>query len=205
MQLQIFALKQKYILQNSIFVETKFVNKTLEQYDHATNQCKSIFSKKNKDYGSAWRILRPSSVTDQIFIKANRIRTIEESGENQVGESVDNEYIGIVNYCVMALIQLEKDDYEPEDIAHDELIGSYDQKIKEAKDLMETKNADYGEVWRDMRRSSITDLILMKILRLKQIEDNEGELLISEGPEANYLDIINYAIFALIKIEEKKQ
>lgn len=181
------------------------MNKTLEQYDHATKQCKSIFSKKNEDYGSAWRILRPSSVTDQIFIKANRIRTIEESGENQVGESVDNEYIGIVNYCVMALIQLEKDDYEPEEIAHDELIGSYDLKIKEAKDLMQTKNADYGEVWRDMRRSSITDLILMKILRLKQIEDNEGALLISEGPEANYLDIINYAIFALIKIEEKKQ
>ena len=180
------------------------MDKTLEQYDHVTEQCKSIFSKKNEDYGSAWRILRPSSVTDQIFIKANRIRTIEESGENQVGESVDNEYLGIVNYCVMALIQLEKDDYEPEDIEHEELMTSYNIKINEAKELMQTKNADYGEVWRDMRRSSITDLILMKILRLKQIEDNKGELLISEGPEANYLDIINYAIFALIKLEEQK-
>jgi len=186
-------------------VETIIVDKTLEQYDSITNQCKSIFSKKNEDYGSAWRILRPSSVTDQIFIKANRIRTIEESGKNQVGESVDNEYMGIINYCVMALIQLEKENYEPEEIALAELMGSYNLKISEAKELMQTKNADYGEVWREMRRSSITDLILMKILRLKQIEDNEGALLISEGPEANYLDIINYAIFALIKIEETKE
>ena len=176
---------------------------TASQYTDAVNTCKDIFEKKTKDYGTAWRILRTSSLTDQIFIKAQRIRTIEENGESKVGEGIVPEFIGIVNYCVMALIQLEMKDDTNLELVADEVLGHYDIHVKNTRELMERKNHDYGEAWRDMRVSSLTDLILMKLLRVKQIEDNKGETLISEGIDANYQDMINYALFALIKISEE--
>jgi hypothetical protein len=159
--------------------------------------------KKTIDYGTAWRILRTSSITDQIFIKASRIRSIEEKGISRIDEPVQDEYIGIVNYCVMALVQLEMNSEDDLDIEVSEAEGLYDKWVEVSKELMEDKNHDYGEAWRDMRVSSMTDLILMKLLRVKQIEENEGQTIISEGLDANYLDIINYAIFALIKLSEK--
>jgi len=159
--------------------------------------------KKTIDYGTAWRILRTSSITDQIFIKASRIRSIEEKGISRIDEPVQDEYIGIVNYCVMALVQLEMNYEDDLDIEVSEAEGLYDKWVEVSKELMEDKNHDYGEAWRDMRVSSMTDLILMKLLRVKQIEENEGQTIISEGLDANYLDIINYAIFALIKLSEK--
>jgi hypothetical protein len=180
------------------------VHKTSEQYDRVINTCKDIFFKKNEDYGTAWRILRPSSLTDQLYIKAKRIRSIEEKEEMKVKESIDAEFIGIINYCVMALIQLESDHYEGDDMPLDELEDRYDYWVENTKALMMDKNHDYGEAWRDMRISSMTDLILMKLLRIKSIEENDGETLISEGLEANYQDILNYAAFSLIKIEEEK-
>ncbi len=158
--------------------------------------------KKTKDYGTAWRILRPSSLTDQLFIKASRIRSIEELDEQKIEEAVDSEYIGLINYSAIACIQLnltEEDSYELE---LEEATRLYDEQIAIARQLMMDKNHDYGEAWRDMRRESLTDLILMKLLRVKQIEDNKGKTLISEGLDANYLDIINYAVFALIKLDE---
>lgn len=154
-----------------------------------------------KDYGSAWRILRTSSLTDQIFIKAKRIRSIEEKGFSKVDEGIRDEYIGIINYCIMALVQLELGYNENTDLGFDEAKRLYDKHFLQAKSLMENKNHDYDEAWRDMRLSSLTDLILMKLLRTKQIEDNQGKTLISEGIDANYLDMINYAVFAMIKIE----
>jgi len=159
--------------------------------------------KKMKDYGSAWRILRTSSLTDQIFIKANRIRTIQKTGQNKVGEDIPNEFIGIVNYAVMALIQLELISDQDLELSHEEARKHYKKQSEISRDLMIKKNHDYGEAWRDMRVSSLTDLILMKILRVKQIEDNEGETIISEGIDANYQDMMNYALFALIKIKEE--
>jgi hypothetical protein len=159
--------------------------------------------KKTIDYGTAWRILRTSSITDQIFIKASRIRSIEEKGISRIDEPVQDEYIGIVNYCVMALVQLEMNSEDGLDLEVSEAEGLYDKWIEVSKELMEDKNHGYGEAWRDMRVSSMTDLILMKLLRVKQIEENEGQTIISEGLDANYLDIINYAIFALIKLSEK--
>ncbi|MEJ6614421.1 MAG: DUF1599 domain-containing protein [Saprospiraceae bacterium] len=159
--------------------------------------------KKTIDYGTAWRILRTSSITDQIFIKASRIRSIEEKGISRIDEPVQDEYIGIVNYCVMALVQLEMNSEDGLDLEVSEAEGLYDKWVEVSKELMEDKNHDYGEAWRDMRVSSMTDLILMKLLRVKQIEENEGQTIISEGLDANYLDIINYAIFALIKLSEK--
>jgi len=159
--------------------------------------------KKTIDYGTAWRILRTSSITDQIFIKASRIRSIEEKGISRIDEPVQDEYIGIVNYCVMALVQLEMNSEDDLDIEVSEAEGLYDKWVEVSKELMEDKNHDYGEAWRDMRVSSMTDLILMKLLRVKQIEENEGQTIISEGLDANYLDIINYAIFALVKLSEK--
>ena len=159
--------------------------------------------KKTIDYGTAWRILRTSSITDQIFIKASRIRSIEEKGISRIDEPVQDEYIGIVNYCVMALVQLEMSSEDGLDLEVSEAEGLYDKWVEVSKELMEDKNHDYGEAWRDMRVSSMTDLILMKLLRVKQIEENEGQTIISEGLDANYLDIINYAIFALIKLSEK--
>ncbi len=177
------------------------MDKTSQQYDHVISICEEIFSKKMKDYGIAWRILRPSSMTDQIYIKAQRIRSIEQKGVSKIDEGIRSEYIGIVNYCIMAIIQLEKGTSETDDLSEEETSALYHRYFKEAKDLMMAKNHDYDEAWRNMRMSSFTDLILMKLKRTKQIEDNLGKTLISEGIEANYLDMINYAVFALIKIE----
>ena len=175
---------------------------TSQQYDTIISKCEDIFTKKTKDYGTAWRILRTSSLTDQIFIKAQRIRTLEEKGINKVGESIDDEFIGIINYCVMAIIQIELKDNNNLELETNETINLYKKYFQEAKKLMEMKNHDYGEAWREMRVSSFTDLILMKLLRVKQIEDNEGSTLISEGIDANYYDMINYAVFALIQMSE---
>ena len=171
-------------------------------FDQAITQCKEIFEKKTYDYGTAWRILRPISITDQIFIKAQRIRSIEEKQENKVGESIENEFIGIVNYCVIALIQLDLKASDDMEMNPNLVLKYYDQKAEECKNLMVTKNHDYGEAWRDMRVSTYTDLILMKILRTKQIEDKNGKTLISEGIDANFSDMLNYAIFALIRIND---
>jgi len=180
---------------------TIIMDKTSQQYDHVINICQDIFTKKMKDYGIAWRILRPSSMTDQIYIKAQRIRSIEQKGVSKIDEGVRSEYIGIVNYCIMAIIQLEKGTSDSEDLTEDETLGLYTKYFTKAKELMMAKNHDYDEAWRNMRMSSYTDLILMKLKRTKQIEDNLGKTIISEGIEANYLDMINYAVFALIKIE----
>ena len=170
------------------------------EYTNVINVCREIFSKKTKDYGTAWRILRTSSLTDQIFIKAQRIRTIQETGENRVGERVEEEFIAIVNYCLMAIIQVREKELKEIDIDADLAISLFDKYSKEAFDLMMKKNHDYGEAWRDMRVSSLTDLILMKILRVKQIEDNNGATLISEGIDANYFDMLNYSVFSLIHL-----
>ena len=175
---------------------------TSQQYDKALAKCKDIFSKKTADYGTAWRILRTSSLTDQIFIKANRIRTIQENGLSKVDEGIESEFIGIINYCIMAIIQLELGNDDRMELGTKETVNYYEKFSQAAKSLMEDKNHDYGEAWRDMRISSLTDLILMKILRVKQIEDNKGKTLISEGIDANYYDMVNYALFALIKISE---
>jgi len=179
------------------------MGKTSEQFDTAVKKCRDIFDKKLHDYGSSWRILRPSSVTDQIFIKAQRIRSIEEKGEMKVDEGIQPEYIGIVNYAVIGLIQFFEGSSDSDDIPKKEIVKLYDKYITGAKDLMFKKNHDYGEAWRDMRISSLTDIILMRIFRIKQIEDLKGKTIDSEGIDANYFDIINYAIFALIKLDEK--
>jgi len=176
------------------------MEQTIIEYDVASAKCKDIFIKKMKDYGCAWRILRLSSLTDQIFIKAQRIRSIEMKGSQKIGEDIRNEFIGIVNYSIIALIQLEKGIAEQPDMENQEVQASYDKYYIESKELMKSKNHDYGEAWRDMRVSSLTDLILQKLLRVKQIEDNQGKTLISEGIDANYFDMINYSIFALIKL-----
>ena len=175
---------------------------SLVQYDTVIQRCKEIFLRKNKDYGTAWRVLRLPSLTDQIYIKASRIRTIEEQRVQKVNEGVEGEYIGIINYSIMALIQHHLADDLRQDIPEAELSQLYDTYLKKTRDLFKNKNHDYGEIWRDMRISSYTDLILMKILRIKQIEDNEGLVLASEGVDANYMDIINYCVFALIRMEE---
>lgn len=185
-------------------MEITKMHNTTEQYTRVIEKSREIFAKKTKDYGTAWRILRSSSLTDQIFIKANRIRTLQETGTNKVGESIEEEFVAIVNYCVMALIQLEKGDNLALDLSAMETLELYDQYVDIAMQLMEKKNHDYGEAWRDMRVSSLTDLILMKILRVKQIEDNSGQTLISEGIDANYYDMLNYAVFALIHLTEKE-
>lgn len=166
--------------------------------------CRDIFAKKTKDYGTAWRILRPSSLTDQIFIKAQRIRTLQETGISQVGEGIEDEFRAIINYCIMALVQLEQKDTKLE-LEESEALKYYDHYSQEAFELMQRKNHDYGEAWRDMRVSSLTDLILMKLLRVKQIEDNKGKTLISEGIDANYFDMLNYATFALIHLTETSE
>lgn len=177
------------------------MEKTKQQFDSVIEICKSLFVKKMIDYGVAWRILRTTSMTDQIYIKAQRIRSIEEKGDQQVDDDVRSEYIGIINYCSMALIQLELGPSDSEDLSAEETLNRYADNLLTAKELMLRKNHDYGEAWRNMRISSYTDLILMKIKRIKQIEDNQGKTLVSEGIDANYLDIINYSVFALIKIE----
>ena len=154
-----------------------------------------------KDYGSAWRILRLPSLTDQIFIKAQRIRGLQQNKQQRVDEGQVSEFIGIINYCIMALVQLEKGVVEQPDIVLEEALELYDQKIAATKQLMMDKNHDYGEAWRDMRVTSLTDLIIQKLLRVKQIEDNQGKTLVSEGIDANYQDMINYAVFAMIHLE----
>jgi len=176
--------------------------RTDQQFDDAAAICRDIFTKKMKDYSASWRILRPQSVTDQIFIKANRIRSIETKGISKVDEGIRSELIGIINYGVIGLIQLELGCSETDDLAYDRGVELYNKYLNQAKELMMNKNHDYDEAWRTMRMESYTDLILMKIYRTKQIEDNQGKTLISEGIDANYFDMINYAMFGLIKMEE---
>jgi len=176
---------------------------TSSEFDAVIAVCRSLFLKKTKDYGTAWRILRPSSITDQIFIKAQRIRTLEEKKVSKVGEGIIPEYIGIVNYCVIAMMQLELTENDPLEVPFAEVQSIFDGKVQETKDLMFAKNHDYGEAWRDMRISSLTDLILQKVFRVKQIEDNEGQTQVSEGVNANYQDMLNYSVFALIKLGVK--
>ncbi|MEX6626255.1 DUF1599 domain-containing protein [Tenacibaculum salmonis] len=171
---------------------------TSKQYDAVIEKCRSLFIKKMSDYGSAWRILRLPSLTDQLFIKAQRIRQLQENTERKVDEGEKPEFIGIINYSIMALIQLELGVVEQPDLNTNQATILYDKHVKITKELMENKNHDYGEAWREMRISSLTDLILQKLLRVKQIEDNHGKTLVSEGIDANYQDMINYAIFALI-------
>ena len=173
---------------------------TSKQYDDVIEKCRSLYINKLKDYGSAWRILRLPSLTDQIFIKAQRIRQLQQNATRKVDEGEVSEFIGIINYSVMVLIQLEKGIANQPDMQIEEAIELYDKHVAITKQLMEDKNHDYGEAWRDMRVSSLTDLILQKLLRVKQIEDNQGKTIVSEGIDANYQDMINYAIFALIHI-----
>lgn len=177
---------------------------TSKQYDAVIDTCKSLFVKKMSDYGSAWRILRLPSLTDQIFIKAQRIRGLQQNDIQKVDEGQESEFIGIINYCIMALIQLEKGVVEQPDMSTKEATELYEKHVAITKKLMEDKNHDYGEAWRDMRVSSLTDLILQKLLRVKQIEDNQGKTLVSEGIDANYQDMINYAVFAMIHLNEDK-
>lgn len=175
---------------------------TSKEYDAVVEVCQELFSKKMKDYGCAWRILRLPSLTDQIFIKAQRIRGLQQNAVQRVEEGAASEFVGIVNYCVMALIQIEKGVVEQPDLSFEEVVALYEEKITITKQLMLDKNHDYGEAWRDMRVSSLTDLILQKLLRVKQIEDNAGHTLVSEGIDANYQDMINYAVFALIHLND---
>lgn len=174
---------------------------TSKEYNEVIDTCRSLFQKKMKDYGSAWRILRLPSLTDQIFIKAQRIRGLQQNRQQRVDEGQVSEFIGIINYCIMALVQLERGVVEQPDIVLEEALELYDQKIAATKQLMMDKNHDYGEAWRDMRVTSLTDLIIQKLLRVKQIEDNQGKTLVSEGIDANYQDMINYAVFAMIHLE----
>ncbi len=176
--------------------------KTEDQFDKAIQVCRDVYSKKLKDYGAAWRIMRPCSITDQIFIKANRIRTLETKGDHRVDEGIQPELIGIVNYAIIGMIQLSKGFADGDDITVDEALSLYDEYMQKTRTLMLAKNHDYDEAWRSMRTTSYTDLILMKIYRTKQIESNNGKTIISEGIEANYMDMVNYAIFGLIKIDE---
>ena len=177
------------------------MEKTTLEYTNVMNVCREIFEKKSIDYGPSWRILRPRSLTDQIFIKAQRIRTIQETGENKVGESFEDAFMAIVNYCIMAIIQVRHEAKINDDMTVDQAFDAYRQIEKEAFELMQKKNHDYGEAWRDMRVSSLTDLILSKVLRIKQIEDNAGLTLVSEGIEGNYFDMLNYSVFALIHLK----
>jgi hypothetical protein len=176
------------------------MEKTTLEYTNVMNVCREIFEKKSIDYGPSWRILRPSSLTDQIFIKAQRIRTVQETGENKVGESFEDAFMAIVNYCIMAIIQVRHEAKINDDMSIEQAFDAYRQVEKEAFELMQKKNHDYGEAWRDMRVSSLTDLILSKVLRIKQIEDNAGLTLVSEGIEGNYFDMLNYSVFALIHL-----
>lgn len=171
---------------------------TSKQYDEVIAKCRSLFVAKMKDYGPAWRILRLPSLTDQIFIKASRIRQLQESTERKIDEDEVSEFIGIINYSVMALVQIEKGVVVQPDLTEDEAVELYDKHVQITKSLMENKNHDYGEAWRDMRVSSLTDLIIQKLLRVKQIENNQGKTQVSEGIDANYQDMINYAVFAMI-------
>ncbi len=182
-------------------MEYQHMKDTKQQFEHVISICRDVFSKKLHDYGAAWRIMRPSSITDQIFIKANRIRSLEVKGVSMVNEGIRPEFIGIVNYGIIGLIQLELGYAEKEDINEQQALELYDKYAKNALELMLAKNHDYDEAWRSMRITSYTDLILMKIYRTKQIEELNGKTLISEGIGANYMDMINYSVFGLIKLE----
>lgn len=173
---------------------------TVGEYTQVIKACKDIFEKKTRDYGTAWRILRLPSITDQIFIKAQRIRSVQEKGTQKVNEDISGEFVAIINYCIMAVMQTQLSDKDGLEIGYDQLEPLYDQIAEDTLGLLKNKNHDYGEAWREMRVSSITDIILMKLLRTKQIEDNNGKTLISEGVVANYQDMINYSVFALIKL-----
>jgi hypothetical protein len=179
------------------------MEKTLAEYREVMRTCQTLFANKTRDYGTAWRVLRLPSITDQIFIKAQRIRSIQEKGVQKVADPVKDEFIGIINYCLIALIQIKLEGKTTLEMTYEELKPLYEQAVDETIALMQNKNHDYGEAWRDMRVSSITDIILMKLLRVKQIENNEGKTLVSEGVKANYQDMINYAVFAMIKLNEK--
>ena len=179
------------------------MKETLRAYDEVIEQCRELFVAKLKDYGAAWRILRLPSLTDQIFIKAQRIRSLQEKASRKVDEGQQSEFMGIINYSAMALIQIEKGVADMPDLGPSEAIALYDDQIGRTRALMEAKNHDYGEAWRDMRVSSLTDLILQKLLRVKQIENNQGVTRVSEGVDANYQDMINYAVFALIHLGEE--
>jgi len=179
------------------------VSNTDQQYSAALDKCREIFVKKMKDYGPSWRILRLPSLTDQLYIKAKRIRSIQDKKANKVNEGIEGEFIALVNYSLMALIQMELSPADEPDMESEEAISLFDQKAKFVYELMLAKNHDYGEAWRDMRISSMTDLILVKLFRIKQIEENEGKTLISEGIDSNFMDIANYALFCLILLSEK--
>lgn len=181
------------------------MQQTSEQYDAVIGICRDLFQKKMKDYGSAWRILRLPSLTDQIFIKAQRIRGLQENSVQRIDEDERSEFIGIINYGIMALIQLEKGVVDQPDLSEGEALDLYDKHTAITKRLMEDKNHDYGEAWRDMRVSSLTDLILQKLLRVKTMENNKGETLVSEGIDANYQDMVNYAVFAMIHLKHDSE
>jgi len=177
------------------------IEKTATEYKQVISSCKTLFAKKTQDYGTAWRVLRLPSITDQIFIKAQRIRSIQEKGSQKVEDNITDEFIGIINYCIIAMIQMQLDEAAKLEMKFDELEPLYDKAVADTFELLQNKNHDYGEAWREMRVSSITDIILMKLLRVKQIEDNAGKTLVSEGVRANYQDMINYSVFALIKLK----
>lgn len=187
-------------------IKNDTLNDTRQEVEHEAALCRTLFEKKTRDYGTSWRILRLPSLTDQIFIKANRIRSIQESGENQVGDDVKDEFVAMVNYAVMALIQQELEVGAPDatlDMPLTDTMALYDKHLQRTVDLMMAKNHDYGEAWRQMRISSMVDLILMKLRRIKQIEDNEGVTLVSEGVEGGYMDIVNYSLFCLVRMAEE--
>lgn len=177
---------------------------TEKEYQQILAECRALFNNKASDYGTAWRILRLPSITDQLFIKANRIRSIQEKGVSKVGDDINGEFVAIINYGIIALIQLQLEHDTRMEVPVEELMRLYDKEAKETLDLLLNKNHDYGEAWRGMRVNSITDIILMKLLRVKQIEDNKGKTIVSEGYDGNYRDMINYAVFALIKLNKKK-
>ncbi len=174
------------------------IEKTSAEYQAVISTCKTLFEKKTRDYGTAWRILRLPSITDQIFIKAQRIRSIQEKGVQKVDDPIKDEFIGIINYCIIALMQIRLESSTDLDLKFEALESFYDEAVTDTFNLLQNKNHDYNEAWRDMRVTSITDIILMKLLRVKQIEDNQGKTVVSEGVKANYQDMINYAVFAMI-------
>ena len=177
---------------------------TIEQYKQIIQQCEDVFIKKTVDYGTAWRVLRDISIVDQIYIKAYRIRTIQQLGQQKIGDAIEGEFIGIINYSIIGLIQLQLTENEEEELTPQAVKTLYDKYAAEARQLMQSKNHDYGEAWRQMSQESFVDLILMKLQRMKQILSNKGRTIISEGLDANYHDMINYAVFAMILLEEKK-
>lgn len=181
-------------------IKAKLENSTEKSYNEIIDACRELFKKKSIDYGTAWRILRLPSLTDQIYIKAKRIRSVQEKGKQKVADDIKEEFVGIINYCMISIIQMKLGEDQALDMPADKVVPLYDEAADEIKNLLANKNHDYGEAWRDMRVSSITDIILMKILRIKQIEDNQGQTLVSEGIKSNYQDIINYAVFSLIKL-----